>query len=147
MNRPIVILGITLALLAALGVGYAVLVRPAPQPPAGQQSVHVPNTSYAVPLSQTTAEAQGAVKSTFEREVAAGHPDNLVTKNTVVIGGWALQVWVGDVMGGEALFTFDTAESKWVLVDFGGGAWSVESLVRAGVPQDIAEALLAGRPY
>ena len=61
----------------------------------------------------------------------------------MVVGEYALQGWIGDVMGGEALLTYDATQNKWKLVDIGGGAWSVEGLVTFGVPQDIATKLVA----
>ena len=37
---------------------------------------------------------------------------------------------------------YDSAKRAWVVITWGGGAWSLQGLVSAGVPEDAAKALL-----
>ena len=64
----------------------------------------------------------------------------------IVVDTYSLQLWTDPHGGGEALLTYDTTQNKWTVVSWGGGAWSVESLVGEGVPHNTATALLAGMP-
>ncbi len=87
-----------------------------------------------------------AVQSAFAAKLASGgNPDNIRMQNTVVAGGYALQVWSGDITSGEALLKYDGTQRQWVVADLGGGEWTVESLVSLeGVPADVAATLVAG---
>lgn len=63
---------------------------------------------------------------------------------TIIVANYALQAWRGGEMGGEALLVYDATLHEWKLQTEGGGAASVASLVSIGVPQGIAETLMAG---
>ena len=65
----------------------------------------------------------------------------------VVVGDYSLQLWTDPHGGGEALLKYDSTQNKWILVSWGGGAWSADELVAEGVPQNMAVALLAGMPH
>lgn len=84
----------------------------------------------------------GAVRNTFQSSIPSNNPDRIKPRETVIADKYALQSWGGDVMGGQALLKYDARTGSWAVVDFGGGAWSVEGLVAAGVPRNEAEALV-----
>jgi hypothetical protein len=68
---------------------------------------------------------------------------NLITfGNTAIVSSYALQSWGSTDMGGEALLEYDSAKG-WMLITMNGGIWSVQGLVDFGVPQSIAEQLIA----
>jgi hypothetical protein len=84
------------------------------------------------------------VQAAYRSELAKHPSDNTQLHATVVVGDYALQVWAGDVMGGEALMHYDRPTGAWKLVDAGGGQWGVDGLLAAGVPQTVADDLLKG---
>jgi len=148
MSRPLSFSIIGLLCVFSIALGYWFFLRPLPSQqqvttPTNNQTVSTDNFRSSVDVLQTASLAQRAVRNMFQQEVAQGHPDNIKLSETVVVGEYALQGWIGDVMGGEALLTYDATQDKWKLVDIGGGAWSVEGLVTFGVPQDIATKLVA----
>jgi hypothetical protein len=109
----------------------------------------IPITSYPAdntPAVTVPAEQNSiaAVQSAYQNELAKHPSDNTKLYQTVIVGGYALQVWAGTIMGGEAILKYDQTQGRWVLLDGGGGAWSIDVLTAIGVPHDIAAALLAG---
>ena len=59
---------------------------------------------------------------------------------------YSILPWGTSNEGGQALFRYDSSKG-WVLLSGGGGVWTVSSLVSdMGVPQAIAEQLVAGLP-
>src|SRR3989338_5458479 len=149
MNRSLSLSIIGLLCVFSIALGYWFFLRPSSSStqqvvtPQNNQTVSTDSLRSSVDVLQTASLAQRAVRNRFQQEVAQGHPDNIKLSETVVVGEYALQGWIGDVMGGEALLTYDATQDKWKLVDIGGGAWSVEGLVTFGVPQDIATKLVA----
>src|SRR3989338_5790586 len=149
MSRPLSFSIIGLLCVFSIALGYWFFLRPLPSQqqvttPTNNQTVSTDNFRSSVDVLQTASLAQRAVRNMFQQEVAQGHPDNIKLSETVVVGEYALQGWIGDVMGGEALLTYDATQNKWKLVDIGGGAWSVEGFVIFGVSKDIAAELVAG---
>ena len=129
------------------------------QPPSPQQggtpnpvsSVSVtpnqqPNSRLQNLQQQPNNQAQRDVQAAFATQIPAGNPDNTKLYNTVIVDNYALQLWIGDNMGGEGLLKYDAATSKWAIVSGGGGAWNVEDLVLFGVPTTTATSLIAGLP-
>lgn len=150
MNRNLyLVLGIILVLMA-LGFGaWSLLpgIEPSTQEPQttplpGYSDTYIPYPSGTSGPSAGTPEEQAA-RAAYEAALSVDNPDNIKVRATVVESGYALQVWIGDNTGGEALLKFDSAQNAWVIVDPGGGSWSLEGLVSFGVPEDTAQALLA----
>ena len=141
MNRYLIIVAaVLLIVIAAFGVAF--LLRPSNPIPSEQQGgVSQPVSST---VSVSTDPSKQAVQSAYRNELAKHPSDNTKLYETSIVGDYALQVWAGDIMGGEALLKYDAGQGRWVLLDGGGGAWSVDTLVTLmGVPEDTAAALLA----
>jgi hypothetical protein len=98
-------------------------------------------TSASLPLGweQSYEDAvRSAVESTFRN-----NPDHVKLQETVIVGEYALQTWVGDNTGGQALVKLDVPSNQWKIVNAGGGAWSADALIKVmGVPADVAAALM-----
>ena len=159
MNRALYA-AIAIAVLAALGFGAWSLVAnlmPSSQEPSAGTSANgfpddtyipYPSTGSGSPDDATSGTPAGtpegrAARAAYEAALSADNPDNIKAGQTVAVAGYALQLWTGDNTGGEALLKFDSAQNAWVIVDPGGGQWSLEGLMHAGVPQEAARALLA----
>jgi hypothetical protein len=106
-------------------------------------NTYIPYPSTAPGSSAGTPDEQAA-RAAYEAALSADNPDNIKAGQTVAVSGYALQLWTGDNTGGEALLKFDSAQNAWIILDPGGGEWSLEGLVGMGVPQETAQALLAG---
>jgi hypothetical protein len=157
MNRPVLIIAIAIAVLV-LGALLAMWLFLAPKAPSPSGSNvngiidvndpnYVPYPSGGSQGSATNSSPEAAaVQSAFAAKLASGgNPDNIRMENTVVAGEYALQLWSGDIMSGEALLKYDATQRQWAVVDLGGGAWTAESLVSiGGVPENIAASLVAG---
>ena len=100
-------------------------------------------TSSQMPVRvlQVTSPQDPAIASNFKSQIQNA---NLITLGgTIVVSSYALQIW-GDVnKGGEALLEY-ASSTGWTLMSLGGGEWTVDGLVQEGVPQNIAEQLVAG---
>lgn len=156
MNRTILIIAVGMAILilgaivAARFFFVAEPVAPSGSNASGTIGIDDPNyvpypsggSQGSVPNASPEATA---VQTAFTAWLASDNPDNIRMGNTVVSGEYALQLWTGDITGGQALLKYDTAQGQWVVVELGGGAWTAESLVELeGVPTDVAAALVAG---
>ena len=164
MNRALYVVA-AIAVLAALGFGaWSLLANlmPSSQGPSADPSANgFPDDTY-IPYPSTGSGSSGgttsntptdtpagtpegqAARAAYEAALSADNPDNIKAGQTVAVAGYALQLWTGDNTGGEALLKFNSAQNAWVIVDPGGGQWSLEGLMHAGVPQEAARALLAG---
>lgn len=152
MSRTLYVV-VAVAVLAALGFGAWSLLSsftsPSREPPADTGTNNFPDNAY-VPYPSTTPGSTGgtpdeqAARAAYQAALSADNPDNIKVQQTVAKSGYALQVWSGDNTGGEALLKFDSAQNAWVIVDPGGGQWSLEGLVSMGVPEETAQALLSG---
>jgi hypothetical protein len=140
MNRYFVIFVIVFIIIGAV-VGVLLYVR-SNQSPLGQGGIST-TTLPTVPEPGEQATSAGA-EAAFQSQIPQGMQVTLGTN--VVVGTYSLQLWTDLHGGGEALLTYDTTQSKWTVVSWGGGAWAVDSLVAEGVPQNTATALLAGMP-
>lgn len=129
---------ISLLTLVAFAVIFGVLWL------VGYQSENVSDQKFQTPSGYTPATPAQftAVRNTFQSNIPSNNPDNIKPRETVIADRYALQTWGGNVMGGQALLKYDARTGSWTVVDFGGGAWSVEGLVAAGVPRNEAEALV-----
>ncbi len=155
MNKSITVL-IVICILVILGVA-AVLFWPRATMPVPNETPGLPvsgnsntNGTVSIPVqnegggnSQLSAEQRAVQETYWAPFVTDGNNDNVRLGNTAVVEEWALQKWVGDETGGEALLRYDSVSKAWVVVDVGGGAWSVDALVRAGVPESVAGSLLS----
>ena len=149
MNRFLTSLIVALIFLAGGRAVYFLLFNnPAPvQGPASSTPTYGGGSNQTTVTQQNSPDAQGAL-ATYQKALASSnYPDNIKPQQTVVVGNYALQLWLGDHTGGEALLKFDNVQNKWTIVDPGGGAWSVEGLVVFGVPTTTAEALVARVPH
>lgn len=90
--------------------------------------------------TESHADSRAALAVAFRAQ--AKSLQHMHLEKAVIVSGWALQNWGDENSGGEALFRLDHG-GGWVLMDTGGGAWDVPSLLSAGVPRAIAEQLLA----
>ena len=127
-------------LIVGSGVAYFVYKNNVtPTTPNG-----TPQTNGLPDVPSSSVQTQEAVQSAFLKYIAGHDSDNKKVRNTAISGGYALQVWSGNIMGGQALLKYSGSENGWVVLTLGGGAWSVDGLVEFGVPRAIATALLAG---
>lgn len=152
MNQKFIVASLVVIVIVAAGgiFFWFRLASQTPNPPS-QSNQQGGNGSPYTPVPSTTAtvsaEEQKKVETDFSSQIASDNTDNVKTYQTVIVGEYALQVWKGDNLGGEALMKYDAAQKKWTLITSGGGAWSVEGLVAAGVPEATAEVLLQGVPH
>lgn len=103
--------------------------------PSTQSPATVP-TQYSQPaLVKKDFQNQ---KGTFSDTVSPG--------DTTIVGTYALQDWGDENTSGVALMKF-SSQSKWILVDGGGGAPTLEWLMSFGVSRSIAEKLLSEAGY
>jgi hypothetical protein len=93
-------------------------------------------------LRQEAHERQRLLMATTMMKDKLGAGAKIGTSS--VVGSFAIVSWTQNPMGGEALLKFDAPKGQWVLLELGGGAWSVESLVKNfDVSKETARALLA----
>jgi hypothetical protein len=146
MNR-ITILLLTLLIVVGVAIGMTFYLRSST--PAQNQQGIAPVTLPDVPppTLQLDSNSKEAVQAAYKSELAKHPGDNTKLYQTVISGDYALQLWSGNLMGGEALLKFDHTQGKWILIDGGGGVWSLYTLLLAHVPRATAMALLAGVPH
>ena len=142
MNRYLVVFVIVLIVIIGAAVGVLLYMH-SNQSPLGQGGIST-TTLPTVPEPGGQATSASA-KAAFQSQIPQGVQITLGTN--VVVGDYSLQLWTDLHGGGEALLKYDTTQSKWTVISWGGGAWAVESLVAEGVPQTTATALLAGMPH
>lgn len=145
MNRILIITAISIVVIAAIAA-FIWLPRGAIVPTNTQ--TYLPNNggSNSTVVIQQNQNPQAA-RAAYQASLTNDNVDNIRPQQTAVSDGYALQLWAGDHTGGEALMKFDIKKNSWVIVDPGGGAWSVEGLVAFGVPTSTAEALLQQVPH
>ncbi len=145
MNRSIAIL-LVLIVIVALGIGLLVFFSTRSAAPPDQ--LNTPSTNTGTPnstVSVTQQRSKTEVRAAYQEIITKNPGDNTELYDTSIVGEYALQVWAGDTMGGEALLKYDPSQRKWNILSGGGGQWSVETLVTLmNVPQDTAVQLLAG---
>lgn len=142
MNRYIILL-IIVIILGSVGAFF--LVYPSLKTPIGGGISNQPTTLPNVP--EPNAQTKEAVQLAFKNEIAPYDNDNTKLHETVIADQYALQVWIGDNFGGEALLKYDSTSGSWSVITDGGGAWSIDGLVQAGVPRTTATTLYAGVPH
>ena len=143
MYRYIILFAVILLIIAGIA-GFVVLSHPNNPAPANLPSFEPQTIPNPTPPANRSKED---IQSAFQNEIAPYNNDNVKMHETVTSGDYALQVWIGNNTGGEALLKYDSAQGRWVVLSGGGGAWSVGSLVAAGVPKDTAAILLTGAPH
>lgn len=152
MQRTTVLIGLLVLILLGSGVATWWFLSPSQSnTTTPTQTTPSNQTQYSSNVSvegqdPTLDEQAQAAKAAYEAALATDNPDNIKTYQTAVSGGYALQLWIGDSTGGQALLKYDAATSVWTIVDPGGGAWSVEGLVAFGVPSTTAAELVARMP-
>lgn len=95
-------------------------------------------------FADTKAESLEAVAAAYRSAI----PSNVKVSlgKTAVAGGFGIQNWQEENVGGQALLEYDGTKGEWVSLTSGVGAWSVATLVQAGVPRETALVLLAKVP-
>jgi hypothetical protein len=126
-----------LALLALLLFKLFAPNRPDENPP--QDHTQFPIATDHAPQDQNTEEMQ-QLRASFLRQI--DNAQSISLQRAKIVYPYALQDWGDENKGGEALLKHDDVTSGWQLIDLGGGAWDLESLVAAGVPEDIARQLI-----
>jgi hypothetical protein len=144
MKRVLIVcIAVFLAIDVVLGVTWLIKRPSSGTGAVNSTSQSTGNTAHTNPSHETNTSEAGTVTSAFVSSIPPNHPDHIKPVGTAIISGnYALQTWAGDVMGGQALFRYDTGASRWVMMDIGGGAWGEDSLMAVGVPRDAARALL-----
>ncbi len=133
---------IFLVIMAAIGIVFYISYVP-PKTPAGQQgSTYTPTNNNSTVVVRSD-RSKGSVQAAYRAELAKHESDNTQLFDTIVVGEYAIQVYAGDIMGGQAVLKYDTSKGGWMLLDGGGGAWSLGTLMDVGVPQGVAEQLLS----
>jgi hypothetical protein len=136
--RSFLKIGIAILIAASIVIGSLWIVRLFQTDEVNTQTTQTPLPEQPIgAFSQTSV-----VRNAFQSSIPANNPDNIKLRETVIADGYALQIWSGDVMGGQALLKYDTGSKRWVVVDLGGGAWSEDVLISFGVPRNTAQSLL-----
>jgi hypothetical protein len=104
--------------------------------PQGQTQSATP-----APVQQISSLENPEVAKDFLGEVQ--NVNQITLGGTVVVLSYSLQIWGNTNSGGEALLKY-ASSTGWTLVSLGGGEWTVPALMQEGVPQSIAEQLVAG---
>ncbi len=144
MNRYTILIAVLITVLASLliAIGFVLYQRSQKSTPSVTQGSISPASFPSVP--QPNTQSRESVSAALQRNM---HPGEQTTMGAnVVVGDWALQLWNDPHAGGEALFVYDSANYQWRLVSWGGGAWSINGLIQAGVPSNIATSLLTDLP-
>ena len=144
MNRFISILIAVITIGAVVVFGFLYLSRPATPTVPVQQQGGVPSDNTYV--AQSAGRSKEAAKAAFQQAVDRQNIDNTKLYQTSIAGDYALQVWAGNIMGGEALLKYDEVQGRWSIVESSGGSYSEAALVSRGVPTSTAESLLVGMP-
>jgi hypothetical protein len=152
MKKPVVIIGVVAAIgLIAGAVWLFTFSRSAQNNTISNPSASLPavsSTFQGKTQSATSAPIQ-QISSPENPEVAKDFLSEAQNVNQITLGGtvvalpYALQIWGNTNSGGEALLEY-ASSTGWTLVSLGGGEWSVLALIQEGVPQLIAEQLVAG---
>lgn len=95
------------------------------------------NRSSAAPASARPT----TVASDLLSQLGDDGPRDLTLDKLTIVDGYALQNWSTEHTGGQALLRFSPSSGTWVLVNMGGGAWEVDTLVSMSVPRTIASLL------
>ena len=145
MNRHLSIIVILLIILV-VAIGGAFIFFTRDQAPSATTEIPPSGTLPSVPQPNDASQSKDAVQAAFESAMAPYGSEHIQFLNTVIAGDYALQLWKGDTMGGEGLLQYEASQNNWNVITDGGGAWTLEDLVGAGVPQSSATVLLAGMP-
>ncbi len=114
---------------------------PNPTLPAAPAVTATTVQNKTIPDQQASTGTQPVIANSFLGQI---QNSNLITlKGTVIASDYALQMWDDENKGGQALLRYDSSRG-WVLISLGGGEWSILSLTQIGVPQLVAEKLVAG---
>jgi len=133
MKTFLKILLIALFFLVLLGAILFKLFYSPSQPPQADTGTQFPI------VTDTQSKEVNEVQAAFLQQI--DNADKINLANAKVVYPYALQNWNDENKGGQALLKFDSGKG-WQLVNLGGGAWDVESLVAVGVPEDIAHSLI-----
>lgn len=97
--------------------------------------------NQSIPNQQQIVGTQPEIAQSFRGQIQ--NADLITLRGTTIVSTYALQEWGDENKGGQALLEYNSSQG-WILISMGGGVWSVSSLVQIGVPQLIAEQLVAG---
>lgn len=90
-------------------------------------------------IKSNDTSKNAAVTNDFKIQIQGG--EKLVLDKPVIASQYAIQTWSDENKGGQALLEYRSGQG-WLLVTMGGGAWSVDDLMKLGVPQATAKQLL-----
>lgn len=110
-----------------------------PQNTYTQNQEPIENIDQSDDSNQSTEEN---VKKAYRNQVVAPIPRTL--GNTYVISEYAIQDWTDGYSGGEILFKQSSDTKDWVRIG-ADSVWSVEYLIKAGVPDDVANKLFQAK--
>ncbi len=105
------------------------------------------NSAGSSSMSQNTfpeAEQRAASPTVINQAFLSQSKEipNIQLQGAIVAMPYALENWGNGNMGGQALLKYDPA-TGWKVISLGGGEWDAPSLVQEGVPQNLAEQLVA----
>lgn len=114
---------------------------PNPTLPAAPMVTTTTVQNKTIPDQQASTGTQPVIAKSMTNQIQ--NSDLITLRGTVVASDYALQIWGDENKGGQALLRYDSSRG-WVLMSLGGGEWSILSLTQIGVPQLVAEKLVAG---
>jgi hypothetical protein len=94
-----------------------------------------------VPSDASKSQVDPGVAAALRRTFKNAH--NLVFRNGVSLKGFTLQTWSNDPLGGASLLKYDDTKKEWFVVATDGGGLDAPALMKNGVPEEIAVALVA----
>ncbi len=111
------------------------------------ESEKLPNQDKSnFPVSTTTQQTNTTnildIKNAFQKQVEAPIPRTL--GNTYVVSEYAIQEWTDGYSGGEILFRQSPDKKEWIKIG-ADSVWSVEYLIKAGVPANVANELFQAK--
>lgn len=148
MKTFLIIIG-GIVIIGLIWIGILLTSPKTPQPtnitgstlPVASSTNTTTGQNQPIPNQQQVAGTQPEIAQSFRGQIQNA---SLITlRGTTIVSTYALQEWGDENKGGQALLEYSPSQG-WVLISMGGGAWSVSSLTQIGVPQLIAEQLVAG---
>lgn len=82
------------------------------------------------------------IRKAFANQVESSIPRTL--GNTYVVSEYAIQDWTDGYSGGEILFKQSSDKKEWIKIG-ADSVWSIEYLIKAGVPPNVADELFKAK--
>ena len=107
------------------------------------------------PVSPKTGGGQKIIPSSTKKVIASdllsqlskSEARGLKFDKLTVVEDYANLGWSTTHEGGQAILRFEPSAGRWVLIEFGGGFYDVDSLVNLGIPRPIAVRLCGGSKF